>query len=111
MRIIEKEKYTVSWSEYAGGISTDDDNLDVHVELSNGVKYVATFFTLENIQKSMNRYSQSGECASGTYFWASDMVIVKTLSEEDVIKAVDDLVETGELETAFLKIPSEEDQL
>jgi hypothetical protein len=80
------------------------DNLDVQVELENGKRYVATFFTLENIRRIMQHYQHTGECNFGQYFWASDMIIVKEITLEEIKKTVRHLIEIDELDEAFLAI-------
>lgn len=83
-----------------------NDNVDVEVIFDNGVSYVATFFTLENIRKRMEYYEQSGECMYGFYFWAANMIIVRKLTLEDIARVVSDLLSEGEFERAFSKVPS-----
>lgn len=77
------------------------DNVDVVVRFEDGRRYTATFFTLENVRSLMKSYEQSGECASGLYFFASDMILIKKLNEESIRRSVADLIEKGELEDAF----------
>ena len=91
-----------------GGLESLDatnDNVDVVVELSDGDSYAGTFFTLENIRSIIDRYQQSGECSSGLYFWAADMIIVSSLSEEDIRKTVGQLILDDELKRAMSLIP------
>jgi hypothetical protein len=82
-------------------IDPASDNVDVEVILSNGDRYVATFFTIENIRRIMERYVETGECANGKYFWASDMIIVDELTEEAIEETVRDLMISGEFFKAF----------
>jgi hypothetical protein len=84
-----------------GQLNPADDNADVFVYFADGRKYVATFFTLANIESIMKTYRATGECADGLYFWASDMVIVERLDRETVERAVADLIRSGEFEKAF----------
>jgi hypothetical protein len=78
-----------------------DENIDVEVTFDNGNRYVATFFTLENIRMLIQKYKRTGECHNGLYFWASDMIILERLTPENVQKAVVDLLEHDEFEAAF----------
>ena len=89
--------------EIIGGTAqlSNDSNCDVMVTLGDGRRFVGTFFTLTNIRTLMARYRGTGECARGSYFWASDMIIVDELSEETIRATVQDLIEEGELESAF----------
>lgn len=78
-----------------------DDNVDVFVYFADGRKYVATFFTVANIQSIMRKDRATGECAGGLYFWASDMIVVERLDRETVERTVADLMRSGEFEKAF----------
>ena len=82
----------------------NNDNIDVYVTLANGKKYVATFFTLANIATLINRYKKSGECNHGSYFWASDMIIVQNLNPLTLRETISNLLETEEFESAFTEV-------
>lgn len=91
--------------EFIGDIDDlESDNIDVYVTLSDGQKYTATFFTLSNIKRILDRYRKSGECAYGKYFWASDMIIIENINPLTIREAVNDLLRTEEFESAFMKI-------
>jgi hypothetical protein len=78
-----------------------DDNVDVFVTLQSGERYVATFFTLKNIQNIMDKWARTGEY-SGRYFWASDMIIARgDVSDETIRQIVEELVATDELRRVF----------
>jgi len=94
--------------QYIGEIEDfENDNSDVFVEFEDGRKYVATFFTLSNIMRIMNRYKESGECSNGKYFWSSDMIIVENLNPLILRESIDDLIKNEEFETVFSKIDSD----
>lgn len=82
----------------------ENDNIDVYVTLLDGQKYTATFFTLSNIRRILNRYKKSGECAFGKYFWASDMIIVENINPLTIREAIADLLKSEEFESAFMKL-------
>ena len=81
-----------------------NDNVDVEVELSDGRKYSATFFTIENVRSIFDKNKRTGECESGLYFWAADMILVERLSLETMEKTVGRLLDDGEFEAAFMRI-------
>ena len=85
---------------------SEDDNLDVEVTFSDGRRFGATFFTLENIETLFRKNRKTGECAAGLYFWASDMILVRELSMITIERTVADLIATGEFETAFVELKS-----
>lgn len=78
-----------------------DDNVDVYLTFPNGDNYVATFYTLRNIQALMAKDRKSGENCNGLYFWGTGMVIIDHLSEESFRAAAEDLIREGMLEQAF----------
>ncbi|VYT90689.1 hypothetical protein [Metakosakonia massiliensis] len=81
-----------------------NDNVDVEVLLDNGDKYTATFFTLTNIHYLFENNKKTGECHNGLYFWAANMILVKSLSEGIIKEVIYDLLKTGEFFSSFLKI-------
>jgi len=85
---------------------TEDDNVDVRIELADGRAYSLTFFTIANLATLMARWGKTGECANGLYVWAKNMIVVQEISQTVITKVVQDLVETGEIETAGCLIRS-----
>ena len=51
----------------------------------------------------MQRYTKTGECAAGSYFWASNMIIVQKLTEQTICQAIDDLLAAEEFMSIFSK--------
>lgn len=89
-----------------GGIAPldpDNDNVDVQVTFPNGDNFSATFFTLQNIDALMQHYTKTGECAAGSYFWASNMIIIQKLTEQAICEAIDDLLAEEEFRSIFSK--------
>jgi len=87
---------------FVGNIeSSANDNIDVFVHFADGTSFVATFFTLLNIESLMKKYAATGESGSGKYFWAASMILVEVLDEEYIRCAVDDLLESGLFHGAF----------
>ena len=85
-------------------ISSDNDNIDVIIDLADGRSFSATFFTINNLSTLMERYRTSGECANGLYVWAKDMVVVESISLEILKRVIADLVSTGEIEACCTRI-------
>lgn len=81
----------------------DHENIDVVVEFESQ-RFAATFFTLRNINRIMERHQASGESDHGRYFWASDMIVVPRITLEEIERTVSHLIEVGEFETAFRKL-------
>lgn len=75
----------------------DDDNLDINVILENGEVFFCTIFTTKNISSLMKKNSLS-------FFWADNMVVVKDLSKENIIKFVEESLELDNFKIIFFKI-------
>lgn len=95
---LEAEQWTV------GEWKLDDDNSDVVVTFESGEKWIASFFTYRNIQTLVEKFKTSGECLSGRYFWASNMILVDELTRSRIESTISDLIREGMFETAFDKI-------
>ena len=81
-----------------------DGNADLEVRFEDGSRYAATFFTLNNRRLLFEKNEQTGECREGLYLWASDMVIVRELSEASISETVADLINQEEFEGAFSRL-------
>ena len=84
-------------------MDTINANVDVHVNFPNGESFSAVFFTLQNIETLMKDYRETGECANGSYFWTSDMLIVQKLTEQTICEIVENLLAEGEFASVFSK--------
>jgi hypothetical protein len=98
---LQESEFTVRLIRGADPLNRADDNVDAEVILKNGDRYVATFFTLKNIESLMKKYRDTGECNRGQYFWAADLVVVSEITEEIVHDTIADLIRTGEFTKAF----------
>lgn len=98
------QKFNVEILSHGADLNVMDDNVDVEITMGSGEVYSATFFTLGNLKSLMDRYKESGECANGRYVWAADMLVVERLTEETILKSVEDLVRTGEIHSACTRI-------
>jgi hypothetical protein len=74
------------------------------VRLTNGKRFVATFFTYDNIKTLAEKSKQTGECLSGKYFWASDMILIDRVDRKSIEAAIEDLIRGGYFDTAFKEI-------
>ena len=82
----------------------EDNNSDVIVTFNNGERWIATFYSIQNVQKLMTLYESTGECLSGLYFWANDMIFVKELSRELVSRVIFHLIQSHEFKQSFRRI-------
>ena len=111
-----KETVSHIWieaEEWAPGQWTpDDDNTDVIVTLSDGSKWVASFFSYKNICSLSENNRETGECLSGKYFWASDMILADEVSRERIEEIIAHLMRQGplELQSIFSRIEQDVEQ-
>jgi len=107
--IVQRNDYKLTIYRGIAPLEPDNDNVDVQVTFPNGESFSAVFFTLRNIDTLMKRYKKTGECAGGLYFWASDMIIVKKLTEKTICETIDNLLAEGEFGYVFSKNEELED--
>ena len=101
--IIQRDNYKLTIYRGIAPMDADDDNVDVQVTFPNGECFSAVFFTLRNIDALMKRYKKTGECAEGLYFLASDMMIVKKLTDKTICETIDHLLAEDEFGYVFSK--------
>lgn len=90
------------WAE--GQWNYENDNTDVIVTLTNGEKYIGSFFTYSNIGQLTDKNKRTGENLSGKYFWASDMILINNCSRRDIEQVINELHAQDKLTTIFNKI-------
>ena len=101
--IVQHNNYKLTIYRGIAPLDSDNDNVDVQVTFPNGERFSAVFFILRNIEALMRRYKKTGECAEGLYFWASDMMIVESLTEKTICKTIDHLLAEDEFGYVFSK--------
>jgi hypothetical protein len=88
----------------------EDSNTDAIVTWEDGSRWVASFFSYKNIQTLTKKNKRTGECLSGAYFWSSDMILIDQVSRQRIEEVIDHLLNEGEFEVVFTRLPSEEVQ-
>jgi hypothetical protein len=107
MRWIKGPNYRILLIEGVDELDPIDDNVDVEILFDDGRRYGATLFTLENVHSLMERYRSSGECGGGSYFWASQMIMVRSLTPAAIAEAIGALIAEGDLDQAFVRYADE----
>lgn len=87
-----------------GQWNVENDNIDIEAHLGDGRRFAATLFTIQNLAHLLAKFKESGECASGTFVWAVETIVMRDLSNESIRATVKELVSTGEIETAMLAL-------
>lgn len=103
--VFRGNQYTIRVLTGIDPLDPYDDNVDVQVDFEDGRRFVATFFTPENIRSLMEKWRATADnsCKYGLYFWCVDMVIVSKLTLEVIAETVEYLMQKGEFEQAFQK--------
>lgn len=81
-----------------------DDNLDVIVTFSDRSRWVATFFTYENINTLRKKDQQTGESMNGAFFWASDMILIDCVNRERIEAVIQYLLDNDEFSYTFRRM-------
>ncbi|WP_090446051.1 hypothetical protein [Duganella sp. CF458] len=97
------------WAE--GEWRPDDEIVDVLVTLIDGSRWEATTCSFKHVQTLTSRWSRSGECLGGRYFWAKNLILVTDTSRTTIEQTILDLIENGEFECAMAKINLEPNEL
>lgn len=98
------QQYTI-WveaEEWAEGEWTPvDDNSDAIVTFENGDRWVASFFSYQNIRSLTEKNRATGECLGGKYFVATDLILVDEVTRERIEEVVADLIEDESFQIYF----------
>jgi len=94
---IEAEEWAV------GEWTPADDNSDVIVTFDNGDRWVATFFSYQNILSLAEKNRDSGECLGGKYFVATDMILVDEISRDRIEEVIAEMINENDLESFFAR--------
>jgi hypothetical protein len=78
-------------------------NVDVIVELSDGVTWALTMFSVDEVRRLLAAWRETGEVAHGSYFWCADQVIVPEPGVPAMTAAIRELVRSGDLERAGIR--------
>ncbi|MCZ8523807.1 MULTISPECIES: hypothetical protein [Paenibacillus] len=96
-----------------GSWDCKNHNSDVIVVFPDRSKWIASFFTYQNIETLRQKNMQTGECMNGAYFWSSDMVLIDIISRERIEQLIDHLIKHEYFHTVFNRHPdvdAEEDE-
>ncbi|MEM7510095.1 MAG: hypothetical protein AAF388_04120 [Bacteroidota bacterium] len=98
--IIENIFFSMDYSPI-GIIDKNPLSTDVIVDLDNGIRYMATFFTYGAISRIANENEISGEFLEGTYFYSNNMILIDVCSKEQVTRVIHHLIDEGEFSFVF----------
>lgn len=72
------------------------ENVDVQVTMKDGTRWSATFMSMREIQRVMDRWSVSGECAGDSYFQCPDLVIIRDPGVPAMVRVLEDALAEGD---------------
>jgi len=91
----------------SGPFDSDRENVDVEVETPDGHRYSATFATLSNIERILEKSEGTDEFGGGRYFWCRDLVIVRDVSFQSILDAVRLMVRGAVLDEVLVRLDDE----
>ena len=92
----------------AGQWQSNDCITDVIVTLTDGTRCVAGFCTYRHVNTLREQCAESGECLSGKYLWASDLILIDDTARPHIAAVVEDLIAKDELTSAFSQLVDDE---
>lgn len=99
--IMEVEKVFLT-NEFS---SQDEDyyntHTDVVVQLDSGEKYIASFFTFQNMESIRKANLKSGSYLNGKYFWKKNMVLIDKCEKDSIQEVIKHLMEEGDFKSVF----------
>jgi len=97
-KLIETEKPSFNFISYKEKINPNSDLIPIHISY-NKKMYYADISTLEYINKRMINYLITGENKNGLYFRDKDLIIVKSITRENIQEVLEDMVKYGDFKT------------
>jgi hypothetical protein len=73
------------------------ENVDAEVTLHDGSRWSATFMSVREIQRIMDRWRTSGENAAGQYFHCGDLVSVREAGIPAMVRVLEYALANGDL--------------
>ncbi|MCM2421725.1 hypothetical protein [Streptomyces sp. RKAG293] len=79
-------------------------NVDAEVTLRDGSRWSATFLTMEEIARILERWSITGESLGGRYFHCPDLVIIRDPGVPAMVGVLREIFDKGELPLLLSKL-------
>jgi hypothetical protein len=84
------------------------ENIDAEVVLEDGSRWSATFLTIAEIGRIMERWRVTGECLGGSYFSCPDLVIVDRGGIDVMVEVLCSALVAGSLQSMLSRVDIEE---
>ena len=98
------ESIWFEFGEWSAPYNEDDANSDVIFKLSDGTKWVASFFTYQNLLSLSKKNKKTGEYLNGLYFCSTDMIFIEKLNPESILKVLEHMLKNKEISIYCSKI-------
>lgn len=96
-------QFRVNWYS-SQPYNVESEAIDVRITTKDGEEYQANFTTRKFLDYLFEKNKRTGECASGTYFCMPGMIVVERLTDENIKRTIDDLVERLAIKNYFTKL-------
>ena len=82
----------------------EDLSTDVIVDLDNGDRYIATFFTYKSLTSMIESDVQSGDSYTEHYYRILNMVLIKDFNKGDLRAIIERMISEGDFQVIFTRI-------
>ena len=96
-------QFRINWTS-SEPFDSRKETVEVRLTTKDQVEYLANFTTISFIDYVFDKNKRTGECAEGTYFCMSNMILVEEINPESIKKTIDDLINNQEFELHFMNI-------
>ncbi|MFF5755157.1 hypothetical protein ACFY7A_06890 [Streptomyces longwoodensis] len=107
---VRRDGYDICFLPDADEPLDEVTSLDLWVTFTDGERWSATVFTLDEARRLMDRWQNTGECLDGRYFFGWDDLIVRDPGIEAMTRVIDDLVGSGSYTSAMRPLGPEDDE-
>jgi hypothetical protein len=84
------------------------ENVDVEVIMSDGSRWAATFISLMEIGRIMERWEITGEHLAGAYLRVPDLIVVKRGGLDNMVELLRSILTNGDPATALVRVDIED---
>lgn len=106
---VRKDGYEICFVPDAGEDLDAVCNVDMWVTFIDGQRWSGTVFTVDEARRLMDRWSDTGECLGGRYFYGWDTLIVRDPGIPAMVHVIDNLVTSGDYRSALRPLGPAED--
>ncbi|MFE3109235.1 hypothetical protein ACFXKJ_25145 [Kitasatospora indigofera] len=93
--IVKRAQFEARFILGAGELAETVEDVDAEITASDGTRWSASFMTLSQIARVMDRWAGTGENKGGQYFQCPDLVIVRDGGISAMTLALEGIFEAG----------------